>query len=97
VRPVGNDPEKKRAPAALADTVELNEDATSLAERLKGWCAAEAKRLRLPPYFILNDRTLRRVAAVRPRTMNQLLAIDGLGPRKAEQFGEALLELCRGH
>ncbi|HEY3626891.1 MAG TPA: ATP-dependent DNA helicase RecQ [Terracidiphilus sp.] len=97
VRPVGNGPEKKRAPAALADTVELNEDATSLAERLKGWCAAEAKRLRLPPYFILNDRTLRRVAAVRPRTMNQLLAIDGLGPRKAEQFGEALLELCRGH
>jgi ATP-dependent DNA helicase RecQ len=85
----------KSALAAEPEILELNEDGAALAERLKEWCASEAKRLRLPPYFILNDRTLKRVAAARPRTANQLLAIDGLGPNKVEKFGEAILDLCR--
>ena len=85
----------KSAAAAALGPVELNQEATALAERLKEWCAEEAKRLRLPPYFILNDRTLKRVAAARPRTANQLLAIDGMGPAKVEKFGAAILDLCR--
>jgi RecQ family ATP-dependent DNA helicase len=76
------------------EPLELNDEATALAERLKQWCKAEAKRLQLPPYFILNDQTLKRVAATRPRNAKQLLAIDGLGPRKVEQFGAAILEVC---
>jgi ATP-dependent DNA helicase RecQ len=84
----------KAASAAQPEPLELNADATALAERLKNWCTAEAKRLRLPPYFILNDRTLRRVAAARPLTTKQLETIDGLGPAKVEKFGAAILELC---
>jgi superfamily II DNA helicase RecQ len=86
----------KSAAAAPPEPLELNEKSQVLAERLKDWCTAEAKRLRLPPYFILNDRTLKRVAAARPRTTNQLLDIDGMGPAKAEKFGAAILEVCRG-
>jgi RecQ family ATP-dependent DNA helicase len=93
---VTGDSMTKSAPPAAQESPELNQEAVALAERLKDWCTAEAKRLRLPPYFILNDQTLKRVAAARPRTPNQLLGIDGLGPRKVEQFGEAILGLCRG-
>ena len=99
--PDASTPEKKKKAAkngavAPPEPVELNEHSQALADRLKEWCSAEAKRLRLPPYFILNDRTLRRVAATRPRTMNQLLAVDGMEPSKVEKFRAAILELGRG-
>ena len=68
----------------------------ALAAKLKEWCTTEARRLRLPPYFVLNDSTLKRVAAARPKNRNQLLAIDGMGETKVEKYGEAILELCRG-
>ena len=92
-------PERKKKPgriaaAATPEPLELNEAAAALAERLKAWCATEAKRLRLPPYFILNDRTLKRVAAARPRNPKELLAVDGMGEAKVEKFGEAILELA---
>ena len=85
----------KSAPVAQPETVELNHDGMALAERLREWCKAEARRLRLPAYFILNDPTLKRVADARPCTTKQLLAIDGLGPAKVEKFGAAILDLCR--
>ena len=88
--------EAKKARAAEPEILELDREATALAEKLKEWCTSEARRLRLPPYFILNDQTLKRVAAARPRNQNQLMAIDGLGPSKVEKFGAAILELCRG-
>jgi superfamily II DNA helicase RecQ len=84
----------KSASTAPTDTQELNDDAAALAEKLKEWCKAEAKRLGLPPYFVLNDQTLKRIAAARPRTKNQLLAIEGIADAKVEKFGAAILELC---
>jgi ATP-dependent DNA helicase RecQ len=45
--------------------------------------------------MVLHERTLTRVAAMRPRNPNQLLAIDGIGEAKVEKFGAAILELCR--
>jgi superfamily II DNA helicase RecQ len=88
-------PKANSASPAEPDILKLDQEATALAEKLKEWCASEAKRLRLPPYFILNDQTIKRVAASRPRNKNQLMAINGLGPGKVEKFGAAILELCR--
>jgi ATP-dependent DNA helicase RecQ len=65
-----------------------------LASRLKEWRALEAKRLGVPAFVILHDSTLRAVALARPRTPNQLLAVNGMGPAKLEKFGDALVKLC---
>jgi superfamily II DNA helicase RecQ len=65
-----------------------------LAARLRGWRTAEAKRLGVPAYVVLHDRTLQAVAIARPASPAQLLAIDGVGPAKAERFGNAILRLC---
>ena len=86
----------KSAAAAASEPPELNEASKLLAERLKQWRAAEAKRLRVPAYVILHDRTLTRIAAARPDSPNQLLGLDGMGEAKVEKFGAAILELCRG-
>jgi RecQ family ATP-dependent DNA helicase len=73
---------------------DLSAEDEALAARLKLWRTGEAKRLRVPPYCVLHDRTLTAVALARPSNPRQLLEIDGLGPAKIEKFGAAILELC---
>jgi len=66
----------------------------ALAVRLREWRASEAKRLKVPAYLVIHDRTLMAVAQARPKNPRELLAIDGIGPGKVERFGEQLLSLC---
>jgi RecQ family ATP-dependent DNA helicase len=76
------------APAYLSPAAE------EVSARLKEWRTAEAKRLRIPAYLILNDRTIAALAFARPKNPNQLLNVDGIGPAKADKFGDAILALC---
>jgi len=77
-----------------AQPIVLEGDAADLAARLKGWRAAEAKRLGVPAFLVLHDRTLNALAAARPANPHELLAIEGMGPSKIGRFGEAILALC---
>jgi ATP-dependent DNA helicase RecQ len=76
------------APAALTGAANV------LAERLRAWRTAEARRLGVPAFTVLHDRTLNALAVARPSTPHQLLAIEGMGPSKIGRFGEAILKLC---
>jgi superfamily II DNA helicase RecQ len=86
----------KSTSAKAADTspIKLTAAEETLATRLKEWRAAEAKRLGLPPFMVLHDRTLAAVAQARPVNPKQLLELNGMGPAKVERFGEAILGLC---
>ena len=46
----------------------------------------------LPPYMVCSDATLQALAAKRPRTRDQLLAIHGIGAHKADKYGQAFLD-----
>ncbi|MGC1463102.1 MAG: RecQ family ATP-dependent DNA helicase, partial [Terracidiphilus sp.] len=87
---------KTKAGAKMVDAgpVALPAESEALATRLREWRAAEAKRLRVPAYVVMHDRTLTALAMARPATPKQLLEIDGMGPAKVEKFGAALLGLC---
>jgi ATP-dependent DNA helicase RecQ len=74
--------------------ISLSTEGEVLAASLKAWRAGEAKRLRIPAYCVLHDRTLAAVAFARPASPRQLLEIDGMGPAKVEKFGPAILEIC---
>ena len=87
-KPAGKAASKATAPA------ELSIEGEALATRLKQWRAAEAKRLQVPVFVVMHDRTLIALAAARPRNPRELLEIDGIGPTKVERFGEQLLQLC---
>jgi RecQ family ATP-dependent DNA helicase len=80
--------------SAEAAATELTAAGAALAARLREWRAAEAKRLGVPAYVVLHDRTLTAVARRRPENPRELLAIDGMGPAKVEKFGGAILGLC---
>jgi RecQ family ATP-dependent DNA helicase len=89
-------PAAKRARKADAKVTpeKLSAEAETLAARLRAWRAAEAKRLKVPAYLVMHDRTLNAVAGVRPANLKQLFEIDGFGSAKVEKFGPAILAMC---
>jgi ATP-dependent DNA helicase RecQ len=73
---------------------DLSPAAQQLEQALKGWRTAAAKKLGMPPFVVLHDRTLRAIAHSRPTTPNQLQEISGMGPAKVEKYGSQILEIC---
>ncbi|MHC4952976.1 MAG: RecQ family ATP-dependent DNA helicase [Planctomycetota bacterium] len=65
----------------------------ALVSALKEWRAEQARERGVPPYVVLHDKSIAALAARRPATLPELLEIPGIGPAKAESFGEALLGL----
>jgi ATP-dependent DNA helicase RecQ len=65
----------------------------ALLAQLKAWRTAEARRKSMPPYVIFHDRTLAELAAARPRDLQGLRQVPGIGPAKLEAYGAALLAL----
>ena len=76
-------PESRKT--AAISPAQLTPASQALAARLKEWRAEEAKRLRVPAYMVLQDKTLAALAQARPGNPNQLLEIDGIGPAKVEK------------
>ena len=50
-----------------------------------------ARRRRVPPYVIFHDTTLREIARSRPKTVEALRHVYGVGDRKANDLGELIL------
>jgi ATP-dependent DNA helicase RecQ len=88
---IGRDNGAKTPAMTAAPLTAIDE---ALAARIKEWRAAEAKRLRVPAYVVLHDRTVIALVHARPENPKQLLEIDGMGPAKVEKFGGAILGLC---
>jgi superfamily II DNA helicase RecQ len=77
------------------DPVTFSPEEAALEEKLRAWRLAEARKLGRPAFFVFSDRTLRAIVQARPTTPGELLAIEGIGPAKAEMFGQHLLQICR--
>ena len=54
-----------------------------------------ARQQSVPPYVVAHDAVLRRLAAQRPTTDDELLAVKGIGPAKLARFGQPLLATVR--
>ena len=63
----------------------------SLFGRLRQLRLELARARGVPPYVIFHDTTLHELAARRPGTLAELLDIPGIGERKAEVYGAAIL------
>ena len=68
-----------------------------LFERLRAVRLEVARARGVPPYVIFHDATLRDMARVRPTSVGALLAVRGVGARKAEDLGETFLAAIREH
>jgi ATP-dependent DNA helicase RecQ len=63
-----------------------------LYETLRSLRTKLAHENRVPPYRILSNKTLAHLVEDAPTCEEDLLAVNGIGPAKAEQFGEAILK-----
>jgi ATP-dependent DNA helicase RecQ len=77
---------------AAATSSETAGEAARLAS-LKAWRLAESRRQALPAYVILHDATLAEIARRCPADLDALAGIPGIGARKLERYGPALLAL----
>lgn len=65
----------------------------ALFEALRAWRAAVAKELGVPAYIVFGDATLRALAQRRPSSLADLDGVTGIGAKKREAYGEAVLEV----
>ena len=56
-----------------------------------------ARARAVPPYVVFHDTTLRDLARTRPGSIEELRHVYGVGVRKAQDYGVAILEVIREH
>jgi ATP-dependent DNA helicase RecQ len=77
-------------------------DAPPSSEEESVWLRLKALRKQLaaersvPAYVVFSDATLLRIAQQRPSSEVELLGISGIGPKKLELYGRALLDTVAG-
>ena len=90
-------PIKKESPRARsrADAESWQDVDHALFDRLRAVRLEIARERGVPPYVIFHDATLRDMARLRPRSLDELLGVKGVGVRKADDLGEAFLAAIR--
>jgi ATP-dependent DNA helicase RecQ len=79
------------AGAAPSDGMDI-----TLFERLKRWRGEQARRQRVPAYVVLHNSHLEEIASRKPRSIDELGSVKGVGLRRAARYGEEILALVRG-
>jgi ATP-dependent DNA helicase RecQ len=68
----------------------------ALRDKLKGWRRGLAKELSVPAYVILHDSTIDALCRQAPSSILELMDVQGIGEKRAERFGAAILGVIRG-
>jgi superfamily II DNA helicase RecQ len=94
VEPAPKSRRKSRTPVAAIDAAAAPANPV-LFEALRAWRAEQAAARKVPAYHLFSQKTLYALAAAAPKTEAELAEIHGIGPKKLEQYGAALLDLVR--
>jgi len=85
-------PEKDRVPRRARVEAESWEGVDrGLFERLRALRLRVARERGVPPYVIFHDTTLRELARLKPTSLDALRHVYGVGARKADDLGEAVI------
>lgn len=85
---LGTDALKLRRCAECPSDVDVE-----LLDRLRGWRSEEARQQHVPAFVIFTDATLTAIAEQRPADARALVGIPGIGARKLDRYGPAVLAL----
>lgn len=75
----------------------LSIDDPELFEALRQWRAKEASKKAMPPYCILSDKALKEISALCPMDVEDLMMVNGIGKKKLDQYGQAILNVIDKH
>jgi len=85
---------RARSRSSIRDTFVSHID-SDLFDVLRGVRLRLAQARGVPPYVIFHDTTLREMAMRRPKTVDELRGVYGVGAKKAADFGDAFLDAIR--
>ena len=88
-QPLQDQPARGRAKAKAERPKKAEDD---LLAALKALRLRLSQEQHIPAYIICTNATLLDMAARRPRTIEELLEVSGIGQAKAERFGDAFLK-----
>ncbi|MGE0640041.1 MAG: DNA helicase RecQ [Thermoanaerobaculia bacterium] len=86
---------RRRKRTTAIDGAAFPEEA--LFESLRGLRTELAKAAGVPPYVIFHDATLREIALRKPRSLDELADLPGVGEKKLERYGARVLDTLAGH
>ena len=78
------------------DTEFESEEDRDLWERLRNLRRELASSQNVPPYVIFSDRTLWEMVRFKPRTLQDMASINGVGVKKLDQYGLVFLDVMDG-
>ncbi len=82
---------KKKTKKELA----LGDYDTDLFAVLKQLRMSESQRLKVPPYIVFGDKSLREMSLKKPQTDDTFLEINGVGDKKLKKFGGIFMEAIK--
>ena len=85
------EPDRPTKAAKRKAGVELPDEARDLFEALREWRAGVAREQGMPAYIVFGDATLRGIAVTSPTSLAELATISGVGEKKLESYGPAVL------
>ncbi len=85
---------RKRSRSGVRDTFTVTVD-SDLFDVLREVRLRLARERGVPPYVIFHDTTLRDMVERRPKTVDDLHEVYGVGAKKAADFGDAFLDAIR--
>jgi ATP-dependent DNA helicase RecQ len=92
IAPVAAERARERASNRGSAVAPLAAEDLPLFDRLRALRKRLADARGVPPYVVFSDVTLRGLAAARPQTKDEFLAIVGIGEKKYADFGEIFAE-----
>ncbi|MDD1795664.1 ATP-dependent DNA helicase RecQ [Enterovibrio sp. ZSDZ42] len=85
------------SPRSKADKLGKRNYDKKLFAKLRKLRKAIADQEDIPPYVVFNDATLIEMAEMIPTSQGELLAVNGVGQRKLEKYGNAFLDVIEDH
>lgn len=93
-RLVKETPATKKAKKAKREVPETFEQ--TLFDKMRALRKSMAQERGVPAYQIFSDATLKEMAALEPKSLNEMADVSGVGAFKLENFARAFLELING-
>ena len=92
---IGND--ASGPSARVVSSPQFIPDPDAIIDDLKRYRENVARRLRVPPFRVLNNDTISRIAKELPEDINQLRKVSGIGPATLERHGATITQIVRSH
>lgn len=91
--PATDEADQKRPVHTVSDDQSTDQRIDAARKALMAFRTTRAKELNAKPYYIFTNKTLEALLLKEPKTMEELLNVEGIGPKKAEEFGQEILAI----